>query len=167
MRSAKKINSENWLVLNNLCEYYMIVKRYDEALVEIKKAIQIAPELPNPFDTMGDLQFEIGDNEKAIEYYIQAIEIDSTYANGYLHLARVYEKEGNKEYIELYKKASQLNNKEASIWLKINKKIVNEHSGKSKNIDYIEELKKLAELRDLGIITDEEFQEKKKKLLGL
>lgn len=33
--------------------------------------------------------------------------------------------------------------------------------------DYIEELKKLAGLKDMGIITDEEFEAKKKQLLGL
>ena len=33
--------------------------------------------------------------------------------------------------------------------------------------DYIEELKKLAELKDIGIITEEEFEAKKKQLLGL
>mgnify|MGYP001366716879 CR=1 FL=1 len=33
--------------------------------------------------------------------------------------------------------------------------------------DYIEELKKLAELKSLGIITEEEFEAKKKELLGL
>ncbi len=34
-------------------------------------------------------------------------------------------------------------------------------------LDYIEELKKLAELRDMGIVTAEEFEAKKKQLLGL
>ena len=33
--------------------------------------------------------------------------------------------------------------------------------------DYITELKKLAELRDMGIVTAEEFEAKKKQLLGL
>lgn len=33
--------------------------------------------------------------------------------------------------------------------------------------DYINELKKLAELRDMGILTAEEFEAKKKQLLGL
>lgn len=33
--------------------------------------------------------------------------------------------------------------------------------------DYIEELKKLAELKDMGIVTEEEFEAKKKQLLGL
>ena len=55
-------------------------------------------------------------------------------------------------------------------WVKKNKKLIDEHenkSNKSPTADYIEELKKLAELRDLGIITDEEFEAKKKELLGL
>ncbi len=33
--------------------------------------------------------------------------------------------------------------------------------------DYIEELKKLAELKDMGIVTEEEFEAKKEQLLGL
>ncbi len=37
----------------------------------------------------------------------------------------------------------------------------------STQADYTEELKKLAELRDMNIITNEEFEAKKKKLLGL
>lgn len=35
------------------------------------------------------------------------------------------------------------------------------------NNDNIEQLKQLAELRDQGILTEEEFSAKKKKLLGL
>ncbi len=35
------------------------------------------------------------------------------------------------------------------------------------NTDYITELKRLAELRDMGIITAEEFEAKKQQLLGL
>jgi hypothetical protein len=34
-------------------------------------------------------------------------------------------------------------------------------------VSYLEELEKLASLRDSGIITDEEFEAKKKQLLGL
>lgn len=33
--------------------------------------------------------------------------------------------------------------------------------------DYVEELKKLAELKDMGIISEDEFEAKKKQLLGL
>jgi hypothetical protein len=37
----------------------------------------------------------------------------------------------------------------------------------SAQADYIEELKKLAELKDAGIITEQDFEAKKKQLLGL
>ena len=63
-----------------------------------------------------------------------------------------------------------MGNKDAKRWVKKNKKLIDEHNNKSKkspSTDYIEELKKLAELRDLGIITEEEFQQKKKELLGI
>jgi len=38
---------------------------------------------------------------------------------------------------------------------------------KTAQADYLSELEKLGELRDKGIITEEEFQAKKKQLLGL
>ena len=42
-----------------------------------------------------------------------------------------------------------------------------EGEGEPDEGDYTEELEKLAGLRDKGIITDEEFQAKKKQILGL
>tara|TARA_B110000467_G_C18330792_1_gene492939 strand:- start:2632 stop:2865 length:234 start_codon:yes stop_codon:yes gene_type:complete len=48
--------------------------------------------------------------------------------------------------------------------------LIDEHENKSKKTpatDYIGELKQLAELRNLGIIIDEEFETKKKELLRL
>jgi hypothetical protein len=40
-------------------------------------------------------------------------------------------------------------------------------SADAQDDDYIEELERLADLRDKGIITDQEFETKKKDLLGL
>jgi histidinol phosphatase-like PHP family hydrolase len=42
-----------------------------------------------------------------------------------------------------------------------------EAAGAEPEEDYLAELEKLAELRDKGILTDEEFEAKKKQLLGL
>jgi len=144
--------------------------KYENAIVEIEKAIQIAPEFPAVHNTMGDLQVAMGNHDKALDYYFQAIEIDSTYSDSYLHIAMVYEQQKNNDYIEYYQKAAGLDNKDAKLWVKKNKKLIDEHNNKSKkspSADYIEELKKIAELRDLGIITEEEFEAKKKELLGL
>jgi tetratricopeptide (TPR) repeat protein len=167
---AKSLNSQYWLVRNNLCEYYMITKEYDKALEEIEHAIRLAPELPGAHDTMGDLQVEMGNYDEAIDHYLRAIEKDSTFSDGYLHIALVYEKQSKKNHIEYYTKAANLENEDAKIWVKKNKKLIDEHNNKGKAApagDYIEELKKLAELKSLGIITEEEFEAKKKELLGL
>ena len=40
-------------------------------------------------------------------------------------------------------------------------------SASADKTDYIEELEKLGELKSMGVITDEEFEAKKKQLLGL
>ena len=42
-----------------------------------------------------------------------------------------------------------------------------EPAAATKQLNYIEELKQLAELRDMGVITAEDFEAKKKQLLGL
>ena len=39
--------------------------------------------------------------------------------------------------------------------------------GSAKQTDYLEELEKLGELKSMGVISDEEFEAKKKQLLGL
>ena len=170
LKSAKVINDQNWLVRNNLCEYYMITKEYNKALKEIENAIRLAPELPGAHDTMGDLQVEMGNYDEAIDSYLRAIEKDSTFSDGYLHLALVYEKKSEKDHIKYYIKAAELGNEDAKIWVKKNEKLIDDNNNKSKvsnRSDYIEELKKLAELKSLGIITEEEFDAKKKELLGL
>ena len=141
-----------------------------KALEEIEHAIRLAPELPGAHDTMGDLQVEMGNYDEAIDHYLRAIEKDSTFSDGYLHIALVYEKQSKKNHIEYYTKAANLENEDAKIWVKKNKKLIDEYKNQSKAapaVDYIEELKKLAELKSLGIITEEEFEAKKKELLGL
>ena len=59
-------------------------------------------------------------------------------------------------------------NKAGDIFGKISKRVEQkEHAKTMQNIDPVEEIKKYKELLDLGIISQEEFDEKKKDLLGL
>lgn len=46
-------------------------------------------------------------------------------------------------------------------------KIGKKNESKAQNISVADELKKFADLRDAGILTDEEFEAKKKQLLGI
>ena len=119
---------------------------------------------------MGEFYQKAGEYDKAIDYFDSSIEIDSTYAISHYNLGQIYEERENDLFFEYYLKAAELNNKDAQRWVTKNRKLIDEHENKSKKTpatDYIEELKKIAELRDLGIITEEEFQQKKKELLGI
>jgi hypothetical protein len=49
----------------------------------------------------------------------------------------------------------------------IGKKEVRQENEPQKQLDTTDELKKLAELKDIGVITEEEFAAKKKQLLGI
>tara|TARA_Y100001958_G_C21237569_1_gene564377 strand:+ start:531 stop:3194 length:2664 start_codon:yes stop_codon:yes gene_type:complete len=169
--SAFQINENDWLVHNNLGEYYIVTKEYTKAQKAIEEAIELSAELPNAYDTMGDLQLEMGNLDEALNYYFKGIQADSTFAQGLYHIAVVYEKQEHPDFIEYYQKASELGNSEAELWVLKNKRLINDQkSKKSKpaaSNNYIDELKKLAELKSLGIITEEEFDAKKKELLGL
>ena len=58
-------------------------------------------------------------------------------------------------------------NKKAIAMEKIAEKYNSDVTKKSSSEDYITQLRRLKELLDCGIISQEEFDEKKKKLLGL
>ena len=119
---------------------------------------------------MGEFYQQAGEYDKAIDYFDSSLEADSTYAIPYYNLGQIYEEREDDLFFDYYLKAAELNNRDAKRWIKKNKKLIDEYKNQSKAapaVDYIEELKKLAELKSLGIITEEEFEAKKKELLGL
>jgi len=169
-KKAIKLDPNNWNAYNNYAYFYQKQGDLKTAEDMFKANIQRAPNIPNVYHSMGDFYQQMGEYDKAIDYFDSSIEIDSTYAISHYNLGQIYEERENDLFFEYYLKAAELNNKDAKRWVKKNKKLIDEHENKSKitpATDYIEELKKLAELRDLGIITEEEFQQKKKELLGI
>jgi len=167
---AIELDSNNWHVYNNYAYFYQKQGDLKTAEDMYKANIQRAPNIPNVLHSMGEFYQQMGEYDKAIDYFDSSIEIDSTYAISHYNLGQIYEERENDLFFEYYLKAAELNNKDAQRWVTKNRKLIDEHENKSKKTpatDYIEELKKLAELRDLGIITEEEFQQKKKELLGI
>jgi tetratricopeptide (TPR) repeat protein len=51
-------------------------KRYEEALGYIKKALELAPEQPAILDSMGWVQFRLGNMQEAVNYLRNALELD-------------------------------------------------------------------------------------------
>ena len=61
--------------LNDLAYLYARENKYQQALLYFQRYIDVTPGEANPFDSMGELYFRMGDAEKAIEMYERAIAI--------------------------------------------------------------------------------------------
>ena len=53
--------------------------QYDEALEQIETYAELAPNEPNPYDSLGELHMRLGRPEEAIAYYSTAIEKNSSF----------------------------------------------------------------------------------------
>jgi tetratricopeptide (TPR) repeat protein len=71
------------------------LKRYDEALADVNRALSIAPKEVESFDAQADVFLDKGDFDRAIASYNQATRIDPTYAAAYTSLGMAYERKGD------------------------------------------------------------------------
>ncbi len=61
---------------NNRGEYYLEVKKYDKALVDFNKSIELKPNYEDPYNNRGNLYRQNNQFEKALENYNKAIELE-------------------------------------------------------------------------------------------
>jgi tetratricopeptide (TPR) repeat protein len=64
--------------------------RLDEARAELQNAIKNEPDNPDLYFSLGVMQDEVGNTEKAIEAYKNAVEIDPNHLNANFNLAVIY-----------------------------------------------------------------------------
>src|SRR5262245_29417948 len=62
--------------------------RYAEALGEFEAYVRVAPREPNPFDSLGEANFVMGEPDQAIESFSRALTIDPTFAGS--HIGRLW-----------------------------------------------------------------------------
>ena len=76
-------------MIHNQYGYYLLYDgRYDEAFRELEAYAEIAPEEPNPFDSMGEAYLFTGQPDKALENYARALEVDASFFNA--HMGRAW-----------------------------------------------------------------------------
>ncbi len=95
---AVDIDPENSTILNNYA--YSLSERgleLDRALEMITKALEQDPENSSFLDTMGWVQFQLGNFEKAKEYVEKSLEVDPESATVLEHLGDIYFKLGEEE----------------------------------------------------------------------
>lgn len=80
LKSMLEITDKPAPVYNMLGYTYMILENNEEAEIAFNKYIELAPNLPNPYDSKGDYFMEIEDYANAYDMYIKANEIDSLWS---------------------------------------------------------------------------------------
>lgn len=69
--------------------------RFDEALVEFNKAIEINPKDAKSYSNIGYIYYDRGDMINAFIYQSKAIEIDPELANAHFGMAMIYKRQGD------------------------------------------------------------------------
>jgi len=80
LKSALEIAERPAPIYNTLGYTYMVLKQFDQAEIAFNKYIELAPNIPNPYDSKGDYYMQIKDYNKAYENYMKAYEIDTTWS---------------------------------------------------------------------------------------
>ena len=77
LKSMLEITDRPAFVHNMLGYVYMRLENNEEAEIAFDKYIELAPNLPNPYDSKGDYFMKIEDYKNAYDMYMKANEIDS------------------------------------------------------------------------------------------
>lgn len=126
--------------------------------------------------TTSELYFLLGENKKAFHAPVKdilSVSAQKGLGNGIDHLHITYTEDGKEKKVKIQHMAfwsglamgnvSQLREPYFRSW---ENAIENARSGNTNNSN-LDDLEKLASLKEKGVITEEEFQAKKKQLLGL
>lgn len=82
---------------NSLAYAYAKLKNYERAIWAINKYIELAPREANPYDTRGDIYFEFGYPEMAIESYQMALKIKPDFIESLRKIGLMYAYNGEYE----------------------------------------------------------------------
>ncbi len=91
---------------------YSFMGRYDEAIAECRRAIEVDPEFGNPYNDIGAYLVELGRHEESIDWFKKAMTAPRYEPRHYPHfnLGRVYETQGKwMAAIEEYQFALEVN----------------------------------------------------------
>lgn len=80
-------------VRNNLASEYQRRGFVEEAIAEYQQAISLQPQIPNPYHNLGNLYLNIGNIEKAKEYFIKALNVDPSFYYAQIKLDEISAKE--------------------------------------------------------------------------
>ena len=80
---------------SNRAFYYRDIKKYDKALLDYNKAIQINPSKAALYNSRGKLFFDIGKTQECIKDYNTATQLDPTLTEAWINRGAAYASQGN------------------------------------------------------------------------
>ncbi len=88
------LDNKNIAAYNNLGNVFKAQKKFKDAEINYRKALEINPSFTNAIVNLGNLFFEINDYQKAIENYLKALKIDNKLSLAHYNLGLVYQSIG-------------------------------------------------------------------------
>jgi tetratricopeptide (TPR) repeat protein/predicted Ser/Thr protein kinase len=83
LRRAFQLDPKYGFAMNMLAYTYTQLKEYDEAVKWFKEYASVSPGDANPYDSLGDLYFNIGKFDEALEKFREAVRIKPDFGSGY------------------------------------------------------------------------------------
>ena len=88
-RHTLSVTTDNYIIDHNLCHYYLVNERLDEAEPLCQKAIDIKPTYSEPYNTLGIIEFKQGKFEDAEYNFQRSLEYGPGYVFALINLAQV------------------------------------------------------------------------------
>ncbi len=111
-KKAYEIKEDDYEVLANLGNLYVVQGKYDEAISYLKRAAEIKPDEPRIFQALAEVFYEKKDYKKALKYINKAIDLDPENPNLYRIRAAIHKAMGKKrKALRDLKKAMSLEKK--------------------------------------------------------
>ena len=77
VQSALKIKPEDGYIRDSMAWVYYKQGRYEDALIWLKKAIDIVPQDPTILEHLGDVYLKLNSKDKALESYRRSLELQT------------------------------------------------------------------------------------------
>ena len=93
-RHTLSVTTNNSLIEHNLCHYFVMEDRLDEAEPLCRQAIEHNPNYNEPYNTLGILEFKRGDFAEAEKDFQEAIDRSPTYVFPFVNMAQAQSRQG-------------------------------------------------------------------------
>lgn len=108
LQQASVVDSQNTAVILKTAEIYFMFKKYTETFEFVNKALEIEPNNEKAFYLRGHIYKELGDTNKAITNFMDAINNYPDHFNANLELGILFASQGNALAIDYYGNAMRI-----------------------------------------------------------